>query len=377
MYRTITTNQMCSMIFILFLGNKLLILPSMLYYMAKNDAILFILANCIFNLLLIGLFIYANNKSEKTNIYTRAEVVFGKFLTKFLCVIFVGYFLLKIHLVLCETENFLFTTIYTVYGSEWFILPIIIIAMYTVCKGIKNIARTNEVFSLIVFICIFASILISLQNIKLDGLLPLGIAEPGQWGEMFLKTGMWFGNYFPLFFLVGQVKVEKGYGKKIMLSGIISSVVTLVLFGVFYSIFGTSSTVHYYAISDIVSFAPALSSLTKLDWFTVMFYGFAIVMQLILYLYIIVRLLEHIFEKRFSFWAYFIFCAVLIGAYTIFAFGIDSVISFYSNIMGIPSFVLNILVPICVIVLYTVKVKNVDNLHQKNLLKTKGSKVYD
>ena len=158
MYRTITTNQMCSMIFILFLGNKLLILPSMLYYMAKNDAILFILANCIFNLLLIGLFIYANNKSEKTNIYTRAEVVFGKFLTKFLCVIFVGYFLLKIHLVLCETENFLFTTIYTVYGSEWFILPIIIIAMYTVCKGMKNIARTNEVFSLSVFICIFASI---------------------------------------------------------------------------------------------------------------------------------------------------------------------------------------------------------------------------
>ena len=377
MYKLITTNQMCAIIFILFIGNKLLILPSMLYYFAKTDAVLFIIANCILDLLLIALFVYANKKSDKTNIYTRAEIVFGKFITKLLCSIFAVYFLFKIYLVLCETENFLFTTIYTTLGAEWFILPIIAVCLFVVHKGIKNIARTTEVFSLIVFIGVFVSILISLQSVKLDGLLPLGTASGSDWLTMLVKSGMWFGNYFSLFFLTGQVKLEKNSNKKLILAGLISSVVTIVLFSVFYCIFETSSVVHYFAISDIVSFTPTLSSLTKLDWFTVMFYGFAIVMQIILYFYIIVRLVEHILEKKFNFWAYFAFYLIFVVSYIAIAFSIDAVIDFYTNVMDIPCLILNILVPICVVILYTVKVKNVDkfkNFYDKKCIVYRGIK---
>lgn len=366
MLRTITTNQMCAMIFILFIGNKLLILPSMLYYIAKNDAIIFILANCVLDLIMIALFIYANKKSENTNIYTRAEIVFGKFITKFLCCVFAIYFLLKIHLVLSETENFLFTTIYTTLGADWFILPIIVVSLWVVSRGIKNIARTTEVFSLIVFFGIAISILISLQNVNPDGILPLGTASGKDWLNMFVNSCMWFGNYFSLFFLVGQVKIEKNTNKKLLLSGLNAYLVIIVLFAVFYSIFETSSVVHYFAISDIVSFTPTLSSLSKLDWFTVMFYGFAIVLQIILYLYIVVRLLEHIFEKKFNLWTYIISCIILMIAYVCLSFGIDAVVDFYSKIICVPALILNLLAPFCVVVLYTVRVKNVDNLKRKS-----------
>lgn len=361
MYKKLTTNQICAIIFILFIGNKLLILPSMLYYIGKNDAVLFIIANCILDLLLTALFIYVNSKSNNTDIYKRAEIVFGKVFTKFLCAIFVVYFLCKVYLILCETENFLFTTIYTTLGAEWFIVPIIAISLYVVSQGIKNIARTTEVFSLIIFIGIVISILISLQSVKLDGLLPIGVTQLNDWLNMFIKSSMWFGNYFVLFFLTGKIRTESNSNKKIMFACLISSIVVLVLFGVFYCIFESSSVLHYFAISDIVSFAPILSSLTKLDWFTVIFYGFAIVMQLIIYLYIVVKMIEHICEKKFNFWAYFITFIIVVVCYIILSFGIDSVVLFYSSIMAIPAIILNILVPICIVVLYTVRVKNVDN----------------
>ena len=192
--------------------------------------------------------------------------------------------------------------------------------------------------------------------------MPLGTSSGNDWLNMFIKSSMWFGNYFSLFFLTGQVKTERDSNKKIFLSGVISSVVILVLFGVFYCIFETSSVVHYFAISDIVAATPTLSSLTKLDWFTVMFYGFAIVMQVILYFYIIVRLVEHVVEKKFNFLTYFVFYIAVVVSYIALSFGVDTVVDFYSNIMSIPALILNILVPICVIILYTVKVKNVDKL---------------
>ena len=365
MQKNISTNQMCAIIFILFLGNKLLVLPSILYYLGKNDALLFLLVNSVLDILLVMLFIYVNKKSKTHDLYEQIQKQCGVFIAKIFAFIFIAYFLLKSYLLLCETEHFLFTTIYTTLKAEWFILPTIIVCLYIVSKGTNNVARTVEVFSFIIFIGVFISFLIAMQNVHFDGFLPIGVASSNQWLDMFVKSSMWFGNYFIMFFLIGKVKTKGGEAKKIIIASIVSAIIVFCLFAIFYCIFEQSSIVHYYAISDIVSFTPTLSSLAKFDWFTVMFYGFTIVLQLVLYLYVIVQLCEHVVEKKLNFYFYLLFALMLIVAYVCLSFGLDYVIDFFVNQVGVYATILNIFIPFFVLLLYSTKLKATKRYHKK------------
>lgn len=350
--KSISMHQFCSIIFILLIGNKLLVLPSMLYEIGRNDALLFMALALIIDFLCIMLFVYANNKSRNSSFFERSEQVFGKFISKVLAIAFVGYFLLKSFLTLKETENFLNLTIYTNLDSVMFIIPIILVVLFVVAKGIQNMGRITEVFSTIVFYGIILSLIIAIPNINLDGILPFGVAGANSYLNMLSTSAMWFGNYFVLYFLIGRVEIDRKSYKKVSLAVIIASLLVLALFWCFYSIFETSSVMYHFAISDITSFAPSLSSLAKIDWFTVLFYGFAMLLQLILHFYIVVRLLEHTIERKFGFKFYIVFAILLIVAYIFIPYGFNSVLEFCATTLSVPASILNLITPFAIIIMY-------------------------
>lgn len=377
--KSISMHQFCAIIFILLIGNKLLVLPSMLYETGKNDALLFIIFALIIDFLCIMLFVYANNKSKNSFFFERSEQVFGKFISKVLAVAFIAYFLLKSFLTLKETEKFLSTTIYTSLDGVMFIIPIILVVLYVVAKGIQNVGRITEVFSGIVFFGILLSLLIAIPNINLDGILPFGVASAGEYLDMLSKSAMWFGNYFVLYFLIGRVEIDKKSYKKVSLTVIIASLLVVALFWCFYSIFETSSVIYHFAISDITSFAPALSSLAKIDWFTVLFYGFTMVLQLILHFYIVIRLAEHTLERKFGFKFYIGFALILILAYLLIPYGFNTVLEFCAATLSTPASILNLFTPFAIIVMYMIVKKKPTDFEkegedtvQRNVKKMRG-----
>lgn len=371
--RDVTTNQMCAIIFILTIGNKLLILPSLLYSHGGNDSLLFITLILLVDFLFVLLFAKTNNIKNIEVFTNRCKRVLGKPIAIFVFLLFSSYFLFKTFLTLKETENFLNTTIYTNLPSELFILPIMLVVLYVVYNGRKNIARVIEVFSFFVIIGIIAVLFLSVQNIEIDGILPLFTAKNGTFLDMFLCSAMWLGNYFLMFLFIGNVRIERHSTRRYLISYLFSALSIIILFWVFYSLFTYSSVVHHFAIADVTYFAPKLASLGKFDWFTVLFYGFAVVLQLILQIFIVIKLLENVFNKSFKFSFYAIFCVVSILLYAVLPVGFNDLLNLSSNVLSYGAVALNILSPILFILLYIKdNIKNSKKIEKRLIYSVKG-----
>lgn len=372
--KSINTNQICAIIFILLISNKLLVLPSILYDSTRNDSILFIIGILLIDLAIIMLFAYTNKKFGNTTFVQKSYQVFGKIITKILLAIILIYFLLKIYITLKETENFLNTTIYIDLSSVIFILPCIVVLCYVVSKGLNNVARVTEIFSILILIGIVVSLILAVPNVHLDGVLPLFTSSSGDVWESLTKASMWFGNYIILFMFVGHVKVEKHYYKKMLVSFFVGFAIIVLLFTFFYCIFGSSSVIHHFAISDITSFTPSLSSHTKIDWFTVLFYSFADIIQLILQLFVIVYICKEIFQKSFGFWFYAICSIVSILFYTYAPFGFDFIVQLGSVTLGFASLIINVSTVLWFYIVFTIKKKKaqLDDSKKSQLLKNKN-----
>lgn len=333
----------------------------------KMDAMVLIIFELILNALYLFLFLHLNKKFKNVDFITCMRDVLGKPLTFLILLIVVAYFSLKTFLTLKETENFLNTTIYEELTSALFIIPCLFVVFYVVSKGVKNISRVTQILSIIIFFGISLSLLLALPNVWIDGILPLFVADANTFLTGFLKASMWFGNYSILFFLIGRVKVDNQTFKKSMLGLVLSSIIVFLLFYIFYSIFQSGSFVHYFAISDITSFTPLLSSLSKLDWFTVVFYSFADIVQLILQVYTIVILMQAIFRKKFGFWAYSVLFAIVILLYLLLPFSAEEIVAFSANDLNIFGSVVNVALPLLACLVYVLRSKKQQRIKGFNL----------
>ena len=287
--KSLTTWQMCTLLAIGVISNKLLLLPSIMYEYAGRDAVFVLLFKFLLAVIFVGIILFALTKNPDKTLREIVSTIIGDFGYRLLAFLIFILYLFKNFLLLMESELFLGSTMYQDYDKLMFLVPSILVSGYVAYKGLQTIGRTCEALCGVIFAGLLFTFILSITELDFSNILPLGTVGFSECFDALNASFLWFGNYFVLFFCLGDVKMSKGLVKKVYLALVISILFVVAFFVVYYANFEYSSGLHKFAISDITQFTPEIASFTKVDWITVIVWMMTSVLQGSIQIYIMQR----------------------------------------------------------------------------------------
>jgi len=359
--KMLTVNQVCALVIILTLSNKFLLLPSLMYNYAQNDAIFSILLLFLFNIIAIYIFTKCAITYPDLTFRQIIEKRFGKTTFKIICFIFILLFIIKLLKLLLESEMFLNDSLYNNFVPVNFILITMFVCGYLATKGLKVLGRTSELFIKFVLLGIIIIVFLAIGSAKADGILPLFVTPFGKIIEASLRSAMWFGNYFILFMTLGHIEVNDKLKRRSLISLLIASIVIILFFIIFYCIFENTSGIHHFAISEMTELSSTISSLTKVDWFSTIVWSLLLILQLSLDLFTIQKLILNFLDIKNSTKFSYIFYIIASVIYIVLPFNFEQIVTLNTNALYIFSAVLYVLFPLFMLLTLTKHSKEVIN----------------
>ncbi len=281
-----------------FISLKFLVLPSVMYVYSGNMSWLVTLVimslDAVYATLIIGLM----RKNQNKNIHEFIKATLGVFWAKLFLIILSAQFVIEIALGVKGLEFFVIENFYNNFNWALYILPLIGLVSFMMYKGLRNIARVQEMFFLSILVgCIYIAVK-SLADIDplaylpffKDGVMPL------------FKSGFrhmsWFGSSTFLLVIFGKVdfkNAKKGSALKFILFAIL---LVQLLYFIFYSLFDITAPTHSFAISDISQFSSSKSIIDELSWLVVSLWVVTQAVQIALYGYALANSLMFIFNTK-------------------------------------------------------------------------------
>ena len=343
------------MLFLSFISLKFLVLPSVMYVYSGNMSWLVTLVimslDAVYAILLISLM----RKNQNKNIHEFIKETLGTFWAKVFLIILSAQFVIEIALGVKGLEFFVVENFYNNFNWTLYILPLIGLVGFMMYKGLRNIARVQEMFFLAILVgCIYIAVksfadidpLAYLPFFK-DGAMPL------------LKSGFrhmsWFGSSTFLMVIFGEVdfkNAKKGSAAKFILIAIL---LVQLLYFVFYSLFDITAPTHSFAISDISQFSSSKSIIDELSWLVVSLWVITQAVQIALYGYALVKSIMLLFNTK------KIIPAILFVDAFIFSLGFIGIITvnmeqlFFSPVASIITIVAQYIIPLILLFGYLIK----------------------
>lgn len=294
----ISYHQMSVMTFLSFISLKFLILPSALYLTSSNMSWLVALVLMIVDGLYALLIISLMKKNQNKNILEFMKESVGPVLAKLFLLILSVDFFLKIANITKGLEFFVTENFYNNFNWILFILPLIALVGFMIYKGLRNIARVQEIFYLSIVVgCLYIAFksfsdidpMVYLPIFK-DGFLPL------------VKSGYshlsWFGSSTFLLVIFGSVNFENQKKKNTILYIVFAILLVQLVYFVFYGLFDSTSPTHTFAISDISQFSSSKSIIDELSWLVVSLWVITQSIQIAVYGFCLVKVLMFTFNIR-------------------------------------------------------------------------------
>ena len=294
----INYRQMSVMLFMSFISLKFLVLPSALYRYSSNMSWLVVLAlmmlDGIYAFLIIGLM----RKNQSKNINEFMKETLGPALTKVFLAILAIQFALQIGNITKGLEFFVVENFYNNFSWVLFTLPLVALVGFMMFKGLRNIARVQEMFYLSIVVgCIYIAFkslsdvdpLVYMPMFK-DGMMPL--LEGG------FRHMNWFGSSTYLIILFGKVDFSNEKKKTPVFYVIFAILLVQLLYFVFFGLFDMTSPTHTFAISDISQFSSSKSFIDELSWLVVSLWVVTQSIQIALYGYCLVITLMFLFKIK-------------------------------------------------------------------------------
>lgn len=342
--KSLTVGQMCALIAIGIISNKLLLLPSILYGEAGQDAIFAVAIKFAIAVIIICLLMWVLMKNPDKNLRELISSVIGDVGYRILAILIFILYLFKNFSLFMESELFLGSTMYDEYSKLLFFLPTIFVAGYIAYKGLQTLGRTCEALFGVIFVGLFITFLFSIANLDISNILPLGTRPFGDIINALNTSFTWFGNYFVILFCLGDVKVTKHLFRKVMITSSLAIFLVVMFFVIYYASFEFTAGLHKFAISDITQFSPQIASFTKVDWFTVIIWMITIVLQCAVQVYIMQRVfVEATGIKKTQIFSY-VFLAVFSLLYILNPFNNSKYVDFVCTYLSPYDFIIGIFI---------------------------------
>ena len=368
----INYRQLSVMLFMSFIALKFLVLPSALYLTSGNMSWLVVLVIMLLDGLYAILTINLMQKNQNKNINEFLVSTVGPVLTKVFLLILSLKFLLQVANIVKGMEFFVVENFYNNFSWILFILPLIAVVGFMVYKGIRNIARVQEIFFLSIIIgCVYIA-LKSLSDV--DPLVYMPMFKDGVFP--LFKSGYthmsWFGSSVFLLMLFGKVDFSSAKKKTAFVYIICAILLVQLLYFVFYGLFDMTSPSHTFAIGDISQYSSSKSFIDELSWLVVSLWVVAQTIQIALYGYCLVISLMFLFGVKsklliITLVSAFVFSLGYIGSVTV---NFEQI--FFTHIASIISILAQYFVPLVLLLANFIKTRKTNQTKEDKCEKIKN-----
>ncbi len=261
----ITTKNLSIIIIVGFTLGKLFILPALLSGMVNEGLWISTLINMIIDLLLLFIVCYFLKNSDKTFIEL-LRINFGDNGSRIISFLYLIFFISKAIIPILEQKNTIELTFYETQPTLFTFMPFFFVAFYIAVKGLYPFAKSMEFCIWIFGFGLIVTILLSLSAGDYTTLLPLLSKSPRTLINGSFNSLLWYGDPVFLLYFLGYVKKDSKITKKLTLSFIAYTLITISVFVIFYSIFSSIAERQYYAILKMSKYSITLSNIGRYDY---------------------------------------------------------------------------------------------------------------
>ncbi|ETI68236.1 GerAB/ArcD/ProY family transporter [Neobacillus vireti] len=329
-------------------GNMLLLTIGPTAQEAKQDAWISFLAASVLGIVIVYIACKTALLFPKQTLIQFSKLILGKWVGTIVIIVYLLQWFAVIGNILREFADFTITILLPFTPPWALILTMLLLMIYVTCiGGIEGIGRCSEVFGTIMFLSLFALLILSVQNVDLQRILPI-----------FTDTGIkriWKGALTPLAFLGESVMVlmlisfmdQPKKGLKCAVWGITASacIVSTVAFWVLMTL-GPELTANLrHPVFDTVSYISVLDFIQNLELIAVLVWILSVFIKLSLYFFFASYGTAQLFKmknwrKMIWFTAPFFFALAVFYPSSSYTFGYMKTYMVYFvlpvNIVGIP-----------------------------------------
>ena len=242
---------------------KLLELPSILSRFTGGDLLLPAFLQYLFQTGILLALLFVCSRSQ-TSLFERLEARLGKW-TAVLYLFYALYFLFAGVLPLLDLDKFVYAVFYDTSPTFFTFIFFFFISAYVCSRGVKMLGRIADLSLFLFLVPFFALIAMSLGEADASNLLPIFQHRLEHTVSAFTYAAPHFSDAILLLPLLGNLRYQKGDGKKITLGYGLGGVFTLLFLGVFYGVYSTLASREHYAFAKIAQYFPALTVIGRID----------------------------------------------------------------------------------------------------------------
>jgi len=266
----LTSRQFIILSLFLITTSKLMTMPISVFDVAHNDAIFSILFGSIIELGLVIIISIVISRNPGANLITLLKKRLGRVLAYLIISLLYLFIITKFIFVLIEVFTFFKDYLYDDFNPLIYTLSTFFVVGYVAYKGCRTIGRTLEILFPIIVLGLVIALVSNVEFVSFGELMPYfdnGIMPSvrGIGHNLF-----YFGNALPLLFFVGKVNCSRRFVSHTAWANVGLFAFIILFCILFYDIFGYSTILSTFAISDYTQYDPYILDLQRLNWLSMM-----------------------------------------------------------------------------------------------------------
>ncbi len=297
MTKSITTRQASLMIFIVMVSTKLVALPSVISYNMGASAWFVFAMSFVIDFAFLLLFLNINSKLNMP-LLTFIKLRLGKAVSTIIAVLVGIMMLFKTIQILVAIYLYFSELIYVEINRVIFICSLAVLVYYFSSRYMQSLARSVEIVIFVVAGSLVLSLILSLKAINLENLLPFLNLNFYTTTKTMLFHNLWFGDFWLMFFFVGNIKKQQTTNRQIIMGYLISALTVLVFVVAFTGTFGYLAPIFRVCIIDITEVSPRLLNQARFNWLVNFTFPIALIYAMGIYSNCSMLCIKHILGKN-------------------------------------------------------------------------------
>lgn len=265
MEKQLKTRQIC-LFFIAFMPViKFFVLPSRLSEIAREDMWISTLVTSGAEFLAIVCILFQCVKRD-VDFFTLLKNSLGTVTAKTVTTFYALFFLLKALNPVFELCYYVKLTLYEAVPSDIYFFPFFVIPFFLSLKPLRVLGRCADVAWVFTIVGIAILITMSVPNMDLSALLPVGVrGAKAIFSGGYLSLN-WFGDGAYLLLFMGNFKCDVKGAIKIACSYLFAALLVAVYCAVFYCIFYSTADRQSFSLTEISKYSTSINNIGRFDY---------------------------------------------------------------------------------------------------------------
>ena len=245
---------------------KFLMLPQLLSTHAGKDAWLSALFGTVLELavlfLVLNVLIIGRDGDIYSDIRNNTKAIGGKIIIALMLAVF----LLQAFILIRSAYHLLNDNLFEDISVKLFSVPMLIMGIFFCFLPARAIFRSGEIFYVFIIIGIALSVFPALSQISASEILPIADHGAKPMFTGFYYNLIYFESASFLLMFSGDIKIEKHFRKKFMITAGIVGLFFVFFVFMFYSLFGPLAATKNIAVANLTLYSSFITNNGRLDW---------------------------------------------------------------------------------------------------------------